>query len=74
MMLGSSGLMAFGEADPTTGQLGQRDLPMAAEVIDVLALLREKTEGHRSAEETQVLDELLYDLQLRYVSATQRPG
>ena len=74
MMLGSSGLMALGEADPTTGQRGQRDLPMVAEVIDVLALLREKTEGHRSAEETQALDELLYDLQLRYVNATKRPG
>jgi len=74
MMLGSSGVMALGEADPTTGQPGQRDLPMVAEVIDVLALLRERTEGHRSAEETQVLDELLYDLQLRYVDATKRPG
>ena len=74
MMLGSSGMMSLGEADPTTGQRGQRDLPMAAEVIDVLALLREKTEGRRSAEETQVLDELLYDLQLRYVNATKRPG
>jgi len=74
MMLGSSGQMALGEADPTTGQRGQRDLPMAAEVIDVLALLREKTEGRRSAEETQVLDELLYDLQLRYVNATKPPG
>jgi hypothetical protein len=74
MMLGGSALMALGEADPTTGQRGQRDLPMAAEVIDVLALLREKTEGRRSAEESQALDELLYDLQLRYVNATKRPG
>jgi len=74
MMLGSSALIALGEADPSTGQRAQRDLPMAAEVIDVLALLREKTEGRRSAEETQVLDELLYDLQMRYVSATKRPG
>jgi len=74
MMLGSSALMAMGETDPTTGQRGQRDLPMAAEVIDVLALLRDKTDGRRSAEESQVLDELLYDLQLRYVDATKRPG
>jgi len=74
MMLGGSALMALGEADPTTGQRGQPDLPMAAEVIDVLALLREKTEGHRSAEETQVLEDLLYDLQVRYVNATKRPG
>jgi hypothetical protein len=73
-MLGDSALMALGEAaDPTTGQRC-RDLPGAADVIDVLLLLREKTEGHRSAEETQGLDELLYDLQLRYVNATQRSG
>ena len=74
MMLGSSALMALGETDPTTGQRGERDLPTAAEVIDVLVLLREKTEGRRSADETQVLDELLYDLQMRYVSVTKRPG
>src|SRR6267142_2171781 len=73
MMLGSSALMALGEADPTTGQRAERDLPMAAEVIDLLALLRDKTEGRRSPDETQVLDELLYDLQLRYVNATKRP-
>ncbi len=46
----------------------------SALMVDVLALLREKTEGHRSGEETQVLEDLLYDLQLRYVSATKHPG
>ena len=74
MMLGSSALLALGEAaDPMTGQR-QRDLPAAADVIDVLALLRQKTEGHRTSEETQVIDELLYDLQLRYVKASKRSG
>jgi hypothetical protein len=42
--------------------------------VDVLALLREKTEGQRSADESHVLDQLLYDLQMRYVSLTERPG
>jgi hypothetical protein len=66
--------MALGEAaDPMTGQR-QRDLPGAADVIDLLLLLREKTEGHRSPEETQTVDELLYDLQLRYVNATKQSG
>jgi Domain of unknown function (DUF1844) len=74
VMLGTSALIALGEAaDPASGQR-QRDLPGAADVIDILLLLREKTEGRRSAEETQVLTELLYDLQLRYVTATKRPG
>jgi hypothetical protein len=51
-----------------------RDLGQAAELIDLLLLLREKTEGNRSPEETQVLEELMYDLQLRYVAATKRSG
>lgn len=74
MMLASSAVVSLGDApDPLTGQR-HRDLENAADAIDLLALLREKTEGHRSPEETQVLGELLYDLQLRYVNATKRSG
>ena len=64
-------VVALGDApDPATGQR-QRVLPHAAEVIDLLLLLRAKTEGNRTVEESQILDELLYDLQLRYVRATK---
>jgi hypothetical protein len=74
MMLGSEALIALGEAaDPVSGQR-HRELPHAAGVIDLLLLLREKTEGNRSPEETQVIDELVYDLQMRYVNASKRPG
>jgi len=74
MMLAGSAAMALGEVeDPVTGQR-QVDLEQAADVIDLLMLLREKTEGHRSAEETQALDGVLYDLQLRYVSVRNRGG
>jgi hypothetical protein len=74
MMLATEAVIALGEApDPATGQR-RRELPHAAGLIDLLALLREKTEGNRSAEETQTLDELIYDLQLRYVEATKSPG
>ncbi len=72
VMLAGSAAMALGEApDPLTGQV-HHDLDQAADVIDVLILLREKTEGNRTTEETQIIDEILYDLQLRYVSATKR--
>ena len=74
VMLASSAAMALGEvADPLTGQV-HKDLAQAAELVDLLVLLREKTEGRRSPEETQVLEELIYDLQLRYVAATRRSG
>jgi Domain of unknown function (DUF1844) len=71
MMLASSAVVALGEApDPLTGQR-QVDLAQAADAIDLLILLREKTEGNRSSEENRILEEVLYDLQLRYVHATK---
>ena len=74
MMFGSEAVIALGDApNPATGQR-ERVLPHAAEIIDLLLLLRDKTEGNRTAEETQVLEELLYDLQLRYVRATKSAG
>jgi hypothetical protein len=74
IMLASSAAMALGEVpDPLSGEV-HRDLGQAVELVDLLVLLREKTEGHRSLEESQVLEEVIYDLQLRYVAATKRTG
>lgn len=70
MMLASFALAALeGVRDPASGQTHQ-DPRQAAELIDTLILLRERTEGRRTREESQALDELLYDLQVRYVRAT----
>lgn len=74
MMLASSAMVALGEVpDPISGER-QHDPGQAAEVIDLLLLLREKTEGNRTAEETELLDELIYTLQMRYVSAGRPSG
>jgi hypothetical protein len=74
MMLASSAVISLGDApDPVTGQR-HHDPANAADAIDLLLLLREKTEGNRSPEESQVLEEIIYDLQLRYVNATKRAG
>ena len=73
-MLASFALAALeGAPDPATGRT-HRDPEQTAEIIDVLMLLREKTEGRRSPEESQTLDALIHDLQLRYVQATRQPG
>lgn len=74
MMLASSAVVAMGDApDPVSGER-HRDLAQAAEVVDLLLLLREKTEGNRTDEESRMFEDLIYDLQLRYVSATKRSG
>ncbi len=71
MMLASSALVALGEApDPGLGQ-ARANPQEAAALVDLLVLLREKTEGHRTPEENEVLGELIYDLQLRYINLTK---
>lgn len=74
MMLASLALAALeGVEDPATGQR-HRDPQQASELIDTLILLREKTEGRRTPEESQALDELIFDLQTRYIRTAGRPG
>ena len=58
----------FGDVpDPATGQQAKQNLPAAQQIIDILALLEEKTRGNLTAEERQLLDQILYELRLRYV-------
>ena len=39
-------------------------------MIEILALLDEKTKGNLTAEERQVLEQVLYELRLRFVEAS----
>ncbi len=60
----------FGDvADPGTGKPGKANLPAAQQIIDILNLLSAKTEGNLSAEERQLLEQVLYELRLRFVEA-----
>lgn len=69
LMLASSALVHVGAApDPLTG-VARRDLEQARFTIDLLRLLRDKTEGHRTVEESQLLEEILYNLQIQFVEA-----
>lgn len=62
----------FGDVpDPATGRNGEPNLAAAKQLIDILALLEEKTRGNLSAEERQLLEQLVYELQMRYLEATK---
>jgi hypothetical protein len=69
--LSSSALLHFGEIqDPTTGEK-KKNLPMAKHTIDILAMLEEKTQGNLSPDEEQLVQNILYDLRIRYVKETE---
>jgi hypothetical protein len=62
----------FGDAvDPTTGKRSEPNLPAAQQMIDILALLEQKTRGNLSAEERQLLEQILYELRMRFVAARE---
>jgi hypothetical protein len=71
LSLGSSALMHMGDLEnPGTGA-ATKNLPMAKHSIDILSMLEEKTKGNLSTTESQLLENLLYDLRLRYVTAAK---
>ena len=57
-------------ADPVTRER-RVDLEQAREAIDVLLLLRDKTSGNRTEPESRLLEEIVYDLQMRFVRAAE---
>jgi hypothetical protein len=57
---------------PVTGESGV-DLNTAKHWIDVLGMLEQKTRGNLDSQEAQVLESLLADLRMQYVSLTSSP-
>ncbi|MEW6428396.1 MAG: DUF1844 domain-containing protein [Thermodesulfobacteriota bacterium] len=67
MSLNSAALFHLGElADPETGRK-ETDLSLAKHSIDTISMLQDKTKGNLSAEEKGLLEDVLFDLKLRYV-------
>jgi hypothetical protein len=57
--------------DPETGRTAAVDLPLASQNIDILELIRAKTQGNLEPEEAQLLEGLLYEVHMRFVEATR---
>ncbi len=72
LSLNSSALVHLGaEKDPTTG-MNSKNLPVAKQTIDILAMLAEKTQGNLDQDEKRLLTNVLYELRLLYVKELKR--
>ncbi|HEX3343683.1 MAG TPA: DUF1844 domain-containing protein [Polyangiaceae bacterium] len=68
LSLSHSALMHLGEApDPDTGGVVQKNLQLARQTIDLIAMLEEKTKGNLTGDEERLLAQILFDLRMRYV-------
>jgi len=73
--LGTSALIHMGqETHPALGKV-EVNLDEAKELIDLLALLEEKTKGNLTEDEKELLTKLLFTLRMKFVetSAQKRP-
>jgi hypothetical protein len=69
--LASSAAIHFGDLpDPMTGERVDVNLEGASQMIEILALLQEKTRGNLTIEEREILEQVLYELRLRFVDAS----
>jgi uncharacterized protein DUF1844 len=73
--LASTAAIHLGDlVDPATSQPSEPNLEGAAQMIEILGLLEEKTKGNLSAEERQVLEQVLYELRLRFIEVSGGKG
>jgi hypothetical protein len=70
--LSTQALMHLGEIpDPITGKVAS-DFPVAKQMIDIIGMLGEKTRGNLDPGEQQLMEDVLYDLRMRYVEAVKK--
>ena len=68
LSLATTGMMHLGAIpDPVTGKK-EANLPGAKQMIGILTVLREKTRGNLSNEESKLLDSLIYEMQMGVMS------
>ncbi len=72
LSLATTAAVHFGDiADPVTGET-RPDLESASRIIELLTMLQEKTKGNLIEPEERLIDDLLYELRLRFVQARQQ--
>lgn len=72
MSLNTSALYHLGEIpDPETGRT-MVNIDLARHAIDTLVVLEQKTKGNLSAEESELMKNILYDVKMRFVKTVKR--
>lgn len=70
LSIGTAALVSLGEVDnPSTGKR-EKNLPAAKQHIDILEILSNKTKGNLSENEGRLLQQILYEVRLKYVAQT----
>jgi len=72
LSLATSAMVNLGEVPRPDDEKVAVDLVAAKQIIDILGILAEKTQGNLDAAEEKLLQSLLYDLRVKYVDAEKK--
>ena len=68
--ISTSALIQLGEIQDPVSQQSAKNLPLAKQTIDLIGMLKEKTKGNLTPEEAKLIENILFDLRMRYIKAT----
>jgi hypothetical protein len=75
LSLATTAAVHFGDlGDPGTGEKSPRTLEGARQMIDMLAMLQDKTKGNLTPQEATILERVLFELRMRFVEAERESG
>jgi hypothetical protein len=70
--LSTQALVHLGEIpNPVSGKT-ELDVPVAKQMIDILAMLKDKTRNNLNASEDRLMEDILFDLRMKYVEAVKK--
>lgn len=69
LSLGTSVMMHLGQGPSEDDNRPEVNLPLARHVIDIIAMLKEKTQGNLDEDEVRLVETVLFDLRLKFVDA-----
>ena len=72
LSLGNAALISLGVVVNPESQEEQKDIDGAGYNIELLEMLKQKTRNNLSSTESNLLTQLIYDLQLKYVEAKKQ--
>jgi hypothetical protein len=70
LSLSTSALVHLGELpDPITSKK-EINLQLAEQTISIIEMLKEKTKGNRTTDEDELIDNVLYEVRLKYIRSS----
>ncbi len=67
LSINSSALVQLGQLEDPAGGQKAKNIALAKQTIDILAMLEEKTQGNLTGDEENILKNILYELRMLYV-------